>query len=154
MFDPSSMSHKPEKKRNRRRIRRILREKSVLKGLERDPQKTLEDRLWDGLKKYEKTEDDKFTLEFIGKDHVLTVRIIPPVGLENSKRGSFSIIMFKSQNSSLFFKLSQGSAEERKTYQDSYNMYYNYEKLIHERYDNEEDAKLNEERIWQMRFIG
>ena len=53
-----------------------------------------------------------------------------------------------------FFKLSKGSAEERKTYQDSYNMYYNYEKLIHERYDNEEDAKLNEERIWQMRFIG
>ena len=33
-------------------------------------------------------------------------------------------------------------------------MYYNYEKIIHERYDNEEDAKLNEERIWQMRFIG
>ena len=86
MIDPCSMSHNPEKKRNRRRIRRILREKSVLKGLERDPQKTLEDRLWDGLKKYEKTEDDKFTLEFIGKDHVLTVLIIPPVRLENSKK--------------------------------------------------------------------
>ena len=89
------MSHKPEKKRNRRRIRRILREKSVLKGLERDPQKTLEDRLWDGVKKYEKTEDDKFTLEFIGKDHVLTVLIVPPARLENYEGGFFSKIMFK-----------------------------------------------------------
>ena len=89
------MSHKPEKKRNRRRIRRILREKSVLKGLERDPQKTLEDRLWDGVKKYEKTEDDKFTLEFIGKDHALTVLIIPPARLENYEGGFFSKIMFK-----------------------------------------------------------
>ena len=67
----------------------------MLKGLERDPQKTLEDRLWDGVKKYEKTEDDKFTLEFIGKDHVLTVLIIPPGRLENYEGVFFSKIMLK-----------------------------------------------------------
>ena len=97
----------------------------MLKGLQRNPRKSLEDRLWDGVKKSETAKDDKFTMEFIGKFHTLSVLIIPP-----------------------------GSSEERNKYQESYNMYYNYEKVIHGRYDNEEDAKLDEERIWQMRFIG
>ena len=74
--------HSPEKARQKRIARRVAKGKPVLKGLLRDPPKSLEDRLEQGVK-LEWLSKTEFSL--VGKEHKLDIKLVY-IGSEEDRR--------------------------------------------------------------------
>jgi len=116
-YDPPPNSI--NKARRKRIQRRMEKGKSVQKGFLRDPPKSLEDRLSDGINIETKVGDSTTTLIFTGKSHELEVQVVPV-----------------------------GSPEELRSRTESFQIYQEYEVLIHGRGKGE-----GEENIWYERFV-